>query len=418
VSAENLTKNDYIKIEKKIKKYTNMVYRLVKPEPEKFTIEDLKEQINQDLKFIYKKLRSVLDIKIKYLPYISISKQKSNHDLQFGVYKRKKDMIYLDDEYIGVNLKGIMLRELLRLIIPNFLDKETLNRLALLFTYPFLKKGEQEEWRGIWSSIEKIPFKLLEFDQNKVIKLLRILHQFDRYNALNFNNEESEIVIPFLINNMNITNYNELFYLTYLDLYKQVKTKDLEEKDKYLIYAISHRFLTNKMKNLIEIIGLLENEQIKEFFEELYYLDWIYAEQAYRNIDFKEKKLRNLIESVMIEVRYRLIDIKLRTESKEISIKDELFIQCEIKNKSKNKFTNLEIKEIGWKPKDRVKLLDKESLDIIEFKPGDQIKLNFEFKCLKAGKIKLKSIILSCKDINENLQEFRSNSVKLLIKDT
>ena len=234
---------------------------------------------------------------------------------------------------------------------------------------------------------------------------------------MKFDSEESEILIHFLIDNMNITNYNELFYLTYLDLYDQVKTKDSEERDKYLIYAISHRFLTDKMKNLIEIIMLLENKQIKEFFEELYYLDWIYAEQAYRDIEFKEKKLRNLIESVMNEVRYRLIDIKISTDSNEINLSEELIIECDISNKSKNKFTNLEIKEIAWKSKDKVKLLDKESLDIIEFKPGGQIKLNLEFKCLKTGKIKFKSVILSCKDVNENLHEFRSNKLKLLIKD-
>ena len=411
VGADNFTKKEYKKNEKKINKYTKIIYKIIKTEPKRLTIEDIKNQINQDFKDIYKKLKRLLDINIKNLPYITITKEISKHNLNFGIYKREKDIITLSNEL--QNLKGVLYREIFRLIIPKYIVNKTLDRLCLLLVYPFLNKVEQEEWIQNWESIEKISFILEKFTSERVIRLIKILLGLDRYNTINFKDKESARLIQLVIENLEIENENFLFSTIYFSFYNNNQVEDSDQKDKCLQYTICYHFLDNNTKNIYELISKVKDENIKELFTELYYLDLIYIEKSYRILEFNNKKFEKLIQTVKKHQIDKLIKIKIESIFKEVQINSDLKIKCEIINNSKNKFRHLKLKKIYWKPKNYIQLIDQDLIDVFEFLAGECVELNFMFKILKSGKIKI-GIVIECKDENNNLYEFKSN--KIIIK--
>ncbi|MHA1269134.1 MAG: hypothetical protein ACTSPY_05045 [Candidatus Helarchaeota archaeon] len=417
VGGQNFTKTEFEQIKKKINKYTDIIYKIVRPKPKEITIEDIKDQINQDFQKIAKKLGNEINIQFRKLPYLSINNKMCKNNLRFGVYSEKNNIITLSDEFIGKNLKIIFIRELFRLILPKFLDETSLNRLSLLGTYQFIKNSEKEWLENIWNSIEKIPFNLKNFNRENVLKLFDILIKFDKFNNIKFNEKENIKLIQLMSEKINLQNYNHIFSEVYFSLYNDVQFNDVNKKMNCLIYAICYLFLNNSYDLIPELINKLDNVQIRNLFQYLNTFNWIQSENAFRNLELNNKKFRNLVNNVMKHIRNNLIEVKMTLINKEVQIDTNFEIKIKIANKSKNSFNSLEIKGVYYKPKNIIKILDQEHLEIYKLEAGDIISIIYKFKALKSGKIMIKGITLVCKDENDYLHEFRSNDLIFQIKN-
>ena len=115
--------------------------------------------------------------------------------------------------------------------------------------------------------------------------------------------------------------------------------------------------------------------------------------------------------------RENLIKIKISPIEKELKKDSKLNIKLEFYNNSKNIFTNLEIKSYLFRPKKSLEFIDIDDINLLRFGPGEKFELKGRFKILRSGKIRIKGIILSCKDINNNLHEFKSNSLFFKVEE-
>ncbi len=416
VGGQNFTKEEFEKVKKNIIKYTNIIYKIIRPKPKEFTIEDLKEQINQDFKRIYQNLSNKINLQLRRLPYFSITPEYIAPNLRFGVFNEKNDIIILSDQYIGKELKIIFYREIFIRLIPNFLSENVRARIGLLSTYCLLDElVEKNLVKEIWEKIEKIPFNLNDFDRHKILKLIKLLITFNKYNIFNFNEFESMKFIDYLLKLVEKSSYNEIFAILYMNLYNDKEINQNYRKN-FLEYSICYYFLADQADKVPELLEKLENNGIQELFYYLYELDWIKIKRNLDLINNRPKKLKNLVERVIKNVGRRLIEIKIIPIQSDLQVDSKLQINYMIINKSKNNFYELKLKKVLFKPRNSMKILDSQTLKIYKLGPGESIESYLKFKILRPGKIVFKGIIIECRDENEQNYEFESNELKILIK--
>ncbi len=417
VGGQNYSKKEFGPIEKKIKKYTDIIYKIVRPKPKVITFDDIRNQINQDFHKIYHQVSKFLDIKIKNLPYISFLNGQSLNNLRFGIIEVKSDEIILSDEYLNNKLKIILYREVFMLFVPNFLSEKIKLQVCLLATFHFLKEGEKDELKEIWYSVEDIPYDLNLFNKEKILKIIKLILNFDRYNIVLFNEEESKEFLKLLMENLGTQNLNKLFSKIYKVMYSNLDMTDEYKKEIYLEYTICYYILAQDFDSILVLIDKVKNKELGALFRAIYDFDWAEIEIIAHNLKITDKKFKNLINLVIKFIRNSLIEVKLISPRKEIIEQTIFEIEVRITNKSKNTFNNLEIKKISYKPKNLIEIVEQGPFQVFKFVPSENIKMSYKFKALRPGKAIIKEIILSCRDMNDQIHEFTSNELNLIIKN-
>ena len=419
LGAENYTKKDFEKIEKKIKKYTKKILELPQITAEemfektrtpfqdlisrmknlKFTFKELEDRISRE----FNSLSQLTGLKGK-LKNISLT-DKITENKRFGVTVDKHNLHFYVYCLNSPLIEGIIYRECFFALMPRYITSD-LTDLCSFGAY-FLLSGENkvkwlEKWREFSDFGEIYLSKIAKKDIKKIFRLFGFIKPYLDKNELS-ESESTFLIDSILRNFMKSNRIIAALFFKYLadedknqkeieDLFraKQILLQCLDDKKNAENLRISESRFVNLSTDLIKM-------QLNEFYTQ------------YDEIQNIPIGLNRLFQEYLRENRPLKLELNY---PKQIKFDETIDFEIIVHNLSNLSFSDLTIKDslhtIFRKIEDDEEIVNK-------IKPNERVNINIKLKPIKSGNLKSKSIKISCQDNFNKLYKLNSKPIKIKI---
>ncbi len=419
LGAENYTKKDFERIERKIKKYTKKILELPQ-----ITAEEMFEKTRtpfqdvisrmKNLKFTFKELEDRISREFNSLSqFTGLTGELKNISLTDKITESKRFGVTVDKHNLHFYvyclnsplIEGIIYRECFFALMPSYITCD-LTDLCSFGAYILLSGENKEKWFEKWRKIsdfdESILSKITKKDIKKIFNLFGFIKPYLDRNELT--ESESIFLIDIILKHfMKSNQYITALFFKYLadenksqkdveDLFraKQILLECLDDKKNVKNLEISELKLVSLSINLVKM-------QLNEFYIQ------------YEEIQNIPLGLNRLFQDYLRENKPLKLVLNY---PKQIKFNEVINFEIIIINLSNLSFSNLQIKDslqtIFRKIED-----DEEMVDKIE--PNEEIRIIMKLKPIKSGYFKSKAIKISCKNNFDKTYNLKSKPIKIKI---
>jgi len=422
LGAENYLKNEFEKIERKIKKYSKKVLELPQITAEQMfdekrtpfhkIISQMKERRYNfkelEAKFVreFKSLSKLTGITGK-LKNITLTDKKTDQR-RLGVIVEKDKLLININCLKSLLIEGIIYRECLIALIPKYLNCDVID-FCSFGAFVLLPDEFKDIWFKIWKNTSKYDEVYLKAaNKNDIKKIFGFFGYIKPYlDKKELTDTESNQLINIILSNFRESNrYNSLLFFKYL--LKQVKVQDelfdiLKSKEILLSYLLYKKTPAFENENGLMFVNLSFN-LIKMKFYEFY--------RQYNKISKIPVGLNRLYQEFLRENKPIKLELDYPNQIKANQIIDFKII---ISNKCNLTFTNLKIKDFLHTAFKKVGI-EQEKVKIDKIEPFESIEFNLKLRPIKNGNLKLKAISFSCESNLNQIYKLKSKPIKIEIK--